>query len=199
MNASVNQKGIRMKRLFICLLAFTYVGLLAQGKPVKYVGSMKCKVCPNKVEKGQQYKIWESGVHARSYQTLLSDESKKIAAKQGLKTAPEKSPECLRCHVTGWGAAGGYSLDVDAANARAVKVNNDLARVGCEACHGPGNAYKSKKTMLLVHAGDIDCKDLGLVKIDETACTSCHNQDSPTYKPFDYAARVKEIMHPYPE
>jgi DnaJ-class molecular chaperone len=90
-------------------------------------------------------------------------------------------------------------LDVDPANARAVKVNNDLARIGCESCHGPGNAYKSKKTMLLVSNGEIDCKDLGFLKTDQTSCKKCHNEDSPTYKPFDFTVRVKEIMHPYPE
>jgi len=188
-----------MKRVLICLFAFAYVGLMAQGKPVKYVGSMKCKVCHNKAAKGSQYKIWESRAHARSYETLLSAESQAIAKKMGITTKPEESPECLRCHVTGWGEAGGYTLDVDVANARAVKVNNDLSRVGCESCHGPGNAYKSKKTMMLVRAGEIDCKDLGFLKVDETACTRCHNTDSPTFKPFDYAVRVKDIMHPYPE
>ncbi|MEA3287047.1 MAG: cytochrome c family protein [Candidatus Marinimicrobia bacterium] len=188
-----------MKRLFTLLLILACVGIFAQGKPIKNVGSKKCKICHNKAEKGSQYKIWESRAHSRSYETLLTDESKKIAAKQGLKTAPEKSPECLRCHVTGWGEAGGYSLDIDETNARAVKKNKDLSRVGCESCHGPGNAYKSKKTMLKIRSGDIDAKNLGYVKIDEATCTKCHNPDSPTYIPFDYAVRVKEIDHPYPE
>ncbi len=117
----------------------------------------------------------------------------------GITTSPEKAPECLVCHVTGWGEEGGYSLEVDVTNARAVKVNNDLARVGCESCHGPGNAYKSKKTMLKLRNGEIDGKNLGYNIVDKANCITCHNPDSPTYKPFDYEARLKDIAHPYPE
>jgi len=188
-----------MKRIFICILAFACVGLMGQTKPIKYVGPKKCRVCHNKAEKGAQYKIWESKAHARSLKTLLSGEAKAIATKQGLNTVPEESPECLRCHVTGWGAAGGYRLDVDPTNARAVKTNQALASVGCEACHGPGNAYKSKKTMIQLRAGELTGAAIGFTKIDEATCAACHNSESPTYKPFAFAVRVKEIAHPYPE
>ena len=30
-------------------------------------------------------------------------------------------------------------------------------------------------------------------------CRKCHNEESPTFKPFDYAERVKEVDHPRPK
>lgn len=182
-----------MKTLHFLILLLT-CGLLFGAD---YIGSDKCKICHKKETAGEQYPIWEKGPHARSFETLKSDQSKAIAKKMGLKVAPDQAPECLKCHVTGWGD-GGYQLDVDPADARAVKTNDDLARVGCESCHGAGKEYKSKKTMLGIYNGELKGEDFGLTTITAKTCTSCHNPDSPTYKKFVYEERVKEIVHPVP-
>ena len=187
-----------MKNLLLLCLLVGMGSLFAQTKPVKYVGAKRCKVCHNKVEKGQQYTLWSQNAHAHAYESLLSEASQKIAAQKGLTAAPEASPECLRCHVTGWGEAGGYVLNVDPANARAVKTNQSLASVGCECCHGPGNAYKSKKAMLQIRKGSQDGTALGFTEITEATCTRCHNSESPTYKPFDFEKRRQEIAHLIP-
>lgn len=171
--------------------------LVVAASAADYIGSDKCKICHKKDTSGEQYPIWSQGPHAGSFETLKSDQSKAIAKKMGLKVAPHQAPECLKCHVTGWGA-GGYQLDVDPADARAVKVNDDLARVGCESCHGAGEEYKSKKVMLGIFNGEMKGADYGLLEITEKSCTSCHNSESPTYKKFVYAERVKEILHPVP-
>jgi cytochrome c553 len=92
--------------------------------------------------------------------------------------------ECAGCHSTGF----------DPEKKTFVEMG-----IGCEACHGPGNAYKSKKTMLQIQHGEIDGSKLGFTQIDEASCIRCHNQESPTYKPFDFAARVQDIAHPIPE
>jgi len=187
-----------MKHLIPIILLFASLGLYGQAKVPEYVGSDKCKTCHNKEDIGSQYGVWLKGFHVSSFETLKSDASKAIALKMGLKTDPSQSPECLVCHVTGWGSETGYRLDVDPANARAVKTNDDLARVGCESCHGPGSEYKSKKNMLGIADGSINGAELGLTKIVAETCTSCHNSKSPTYKPFDFAKRVKEVSHPVP-
>ena len=44
-----------------------------------------------------------------------------------------------------------------------------------------------------------DGKAFGLVEPDEKTCKKCHNEESPSYKPFDYKKRVKEIAHPVPK
>lgn len=182
---------------FIAILLLICISTSFAAEP-SYIGSDKCKICHKKEEKGAQYQKWTAGPHASSYETLLTEESKAIAAKMGI-SSPETSAECLSCHVTGWGHASGYQLEVDPADSRAVKKNKDLARVGCESCHGAGKLYKSKSKMEQIYLGELDGAPLGLIEPDEANCVSCHNEKSPTYKPFDYATRVKEVLHPYPE
>ncbi|MBT4360943.1 MAG: hypothetical protein HOD11_08240, partial [Candidatus Marinimicrobia bacterium] len=119
-----------MKKMLIVLLILTVGMAYSQTKTAKYIGSKKCKMCHSKAEVGSQYSIWEKGPHAGSLETLKTDAAKAIAKKMGLKTAPEQTPECLTCHVTGWGTETGYQLEVDPLNKKAVKKNNDLSRVG---------------------------------------------------------------------
>lgn len=181
-------------KLLQLLTLFLICGIAFGGD---YIGSDKCKICHKKETAGQQYAIWTKGPHASSFETLKNDQSKEIAKKMGLTVAPEKAPQCLKCHVTGWGD-GGYQLEVDPADKRGVKRNTDLARVGCEACHGAGKKYKSKKTMLGIYNGELKGEDYGLLPIIESSCTNCHNEESPTYKKFVFEERVKEIVHPVP-
>jgi len=188
-----------MKRFLLVLMCLGIGMISAQPKAADYIGSKKCKICHSKAEVGAQYSIWEQGPHSSSLETLKSEASKAIAKKMGLNTAPERSPECLVCHVTGWGTESGYQLDVDPLDKKAMKKNSDLSRVGCEACHGAGKLYKSKKTMIGIADGSIPAESVGLVNITEQSCTVCHNADSPTYKPFDFAVRVKEVTHPAPD
>jgi hypothetical protein len=86
------------------------------------------------------------------------------------------------------------------ATAFAKKPLNAADGVQCESCHGPGSAYKKKKTMSdhdkSVAAGMWEADK------DEKICTKCHNDESPTWdaeKGFDFEERKKEIAHPIPE
>ncbi len=191
-------KGLIMKKMLVVLLILTVGMVYAQPATGEYVGSKKCKICHSKEEVGSQYSIWENGPHARSMETLKTDASKAIAKKMGLKVAADQAPECLVCHATGWGTKSGYQLAVDPLDTKAVKVNEDLANVGCESCHGAGSEYKSKKVMIAIADGTTKGSTVGLTTITAETCTSCHNKKSPTYKPFDYAVRVKEVAHPAP-
>lgn len=188
-----------MKNLLTLLLLLISILAFAQQEDPSFVGSNKCKTCHRKAEIGDQNGVWLKGPHVSSMETLKTDAAAAIAKKMGLTTTADSAPECLVCHVTGWGTESGYQLSVDPTNKRAVKRNDDLARVGCESCHGAGSLYKSKKNMIGISDGAIKCDVVGLKPITEASCTGCHNPDSPTYKPFDYEIQVKEVFHPVPE
>ena len=73
-----------------------------------------------------------------------------------------------------------------------------LQAVGCEACHGAGSKYKSSKTKKAIIAGEITAASVGLLEVNEATCLVCHNEESPTHKPFNYKERVVEFAHPNP-
>lgn len=187
-----------MKKLLIILLILVWGVAFVQAADAEYVGNKKCKMCHNKAEKGAQFKKWEGTGHAKTFDLLLTDEAKVIGSKMGLKSSPDKAGECLQCHVTGWGTASGYQLEVNADDKKAVSKNNALKSVGCEMCHGAGSLYKGKKVMIAIHEGQTEAASVGLIKPDEKTCLGCHNEKSPTYKPFDFKERAAKIAHPYP-
>lgn len=171
-----------------------------------YVGISKCKMCHKKEEKGAQFSKWEASSHAHSFKTLKSEQASQIAIEEGLKGKAWEMPECLKCHTTGFGI-GGYEvkddsfwnpIDDDKAGKKATKRMQGLQAVGCEACHGAGSKYKSKKTMLAIYNGEIERTTVGLSQISVETCVICHNETSPTFKPFNFEVREKEIAHPMP-
>jgi len=183
------------------------LGGFLYAQEIQYVGTHKCKSCHSSSKKGAQYKVWQKTKHAQAFETLLSDAAKKIATERGLKKAPHEAPECLKCHTVGFGA-GGYEVkdeafytpaEDDRAGKKAAKRMENLKNVGCEACHGPGEKYKSMRVMKAIFSGDADPADYGLVMPTKETCLKCHNEESPSYKPFDFDSRVKEIAHHFPE
>lgn len=155
---------------------------------VEFTGAAKCKTCHRKPESGEQYPKWEEGPHSKAYMTLASDEAKAIAAERGIDN-PQESAECLQCHVTAYDAPAellGSKYSVEEG-------------VGCESCHGAGGNYYKKSTMKSITAGEIEGSSVGLVTPDEALCTTCHNENSPTFKGFDFAEYSAKIAHPIPE
>ncbi len=148
-----------------------------------YVGAKGCKMCHASSSKGAQYKVWEGTRHAQAYASLGSDKASEVAAAKGIDN-PQESPECLKCHVTGYGA------DASLFGASYSKEEG----VGCESCHGPGKDYKKTKIMKDVE----EAKANGLILPGEEVCRKCHNEESPFYKPFDFDERFEQIAHPRP-
>ena len=180
--------------------AFSAVLLLgavpASAKDHQYVGVKKCKSCHKKEAIGNQYGKWQDAEHSKTYQTLGSDEAKKIAAEKGIDD-PQKAGECLKCHVTAY----------DVAPALLAKKFDVTKGVQCESCHGAGKDYRKKKVMI-----DVDkAKERGLIIPDEKLCLECHNDESPSWDPnkytlangskagFDFEQAKEEIAHPVPE
>ncbi|MCH7732422.1 MAG: cytochrome c family protein [Candidatus Marinimicrobia bacterium] len=195
-----------MKNVIMIIIIACSVLFAQEAPKFEYVGANKCKVCHSSKKKGAQYKKWETTAHAKSYETLLTDEAKEIAKAKGMKEEPHLSGECLQCHVTGW-EKGGYEIkddtfwnpaDDDRKGKKAAKRMLGLQSVGCEVCHGPGSAYKSMKVMDAIYEGTTYADSVGLLTPDEATCVQCHNEESPSYQPFNFEYRVKEIAHPYP-
>lgn len=170
--------------VLLALVLAIPVLILSDSEP-KYVGVKKCQVCHTTPEIGDQYGIWKSSKHSKSYDTLLTEESKRIAKERGLKVPPHEAPECLECHVTA------YGLDTLQFNSPLVKEHG----IQCESCHGPGSEYKKIGIMLDREKSLAN----GLIIPTEKTCVQCHNERSPKYKPFKFDDFIKKIEHKVPE
>ncbi|MBT3241792.1 MAG: cytochrome C554 [Bacteroidetes bacterium] len=136
----------------------------------EYIGSAKCKSCHNKATTGAQYKLWAAGPHANALAKLSAEE--------------QKDPKCLKCHAT-----VGHTD---------VKLQYSLTKkegIGCESCHGPGSAYKSMSVMKSREKSVAK----GLIIPDEKLCKTCHNEESPDFKGFNYEEYLKQMAHPNPD
>jgi len=168
---------------FLGVLALSWATAVAEDGP-SIIGVDKCKICHKKDAKGNQYKVWLDSKHSGAYATLASEASLALAKEMGIEN-PQAAEDCLACHTT----KGFLKAPIDAKG----KYVDDEG-VGCEACHGAGSGYKSMKVMK-----DHDAAVAAGMKMDgESNCVMCHNEKSPTFKDFDYAARWEEVKHPYP-
>jgi hypothetical protein len=138
----------------------------AVPKGQTYTGAKRCASCHFK-----QHMSWKKTKHA-------TDAWSKVAAKY------QKDPACLKCHVTGYGAEGGYVAGTDAA------ILSNLVGVSCEACHGPGSKheeickkYATKKKL----SADEEKEARGSIYkfLPDNVCVRCHgtpgHKDHPKY------------------
>lgn len=177
-----------MSRVMLALLGlcvvFSVVLVMADEEP-NYLGVSGCKICHKGEKKGDQFGIWSKGPHAKTYTQLAEEHSKEIAKKAGVEGDPQKAEKCLKCHVTAYGVP----------KERLDKKYSAEEGITCEACHGPGSGYKKS------HIKDKEgAEKAGFVaKPDAESCKKCHNEESPTYKEFNYEEKVKKIAHPRPK
>jgi hypothetical protein len=172
--------------LIINVPIFLYAINGDEGKH-KYVGAKLCGMCHKTDAVGKQYTIWENSKHAQAYNTLKTEDADRIAKAKGYSTKAIETPECLKCHATG------YNID---ASLLTDKFNISDG-VQCETCHGPGSDYKSIKIMK-------DKKlavDNGLIIYDkpEQLCLKCHNEESPYFKGFNFNEMWPKIAHSIPK
>jgi hypothetical protein len=122
------------------------------GEQKVYASERTCMNChPN------EYESWKKSRHSHAYETL-NHVNKAF------------DPECLACHVTGWGQSEGFISEVD---------TPDLKNVQCEVCHGPKldhlNGSEQKVTT--------DAKK---------ACENCHVKNhSPNFNFSKYWEKIK--------
>ncbi|NOT29616.1 MAG: hypothetical protein HOP15_04105 [Planctomycetes bacterium] len=159
----------------------------------KYIGADKCKSCHGAAESGDQYGHWKGMKHAKAFETLASEDSKKLAAAKGIADA-QKSDDCVKCHVTAFGVPEAQ-----------IKKGFDRAQgVQCESCHGPGEQHM--KARFAAAAKGNASQDYVQVPADEiiaapkmAVCVECHNERSPSYKEFCYHEFNAEIRHLNPK
>ncbi len=109
----------------------------------RYVGAKKCRLCHLK-----QHKTWKQSQHASNFDALIG---------------PERSdPDCVRCHVTGFGKPGGFVSEEETPG---------LTNVGCESCHGPGSVH----VKVAKNAPDTGEWDTRVDRVPQNACVQCHN------------------------
>jgi len=172
--------------LLLCFMVIgDYLGDKAYADEHKYVGAGKCKMCHSSDAKGNQYKIWAESKHAKAYENLSSEDAKKFAEEAGLKTDPQESQECLKCHVTAFGVKDDLKEE----------SFNVADGVQCESCHGAGGDYKG----LSVMKDKQKAIEAGLIIPTKELCIKCHNPESPNYKEFNFDESYKKIAHPKPK
>jgi len=117
-----------------------------------YSGNEFCAVCHE--TESTTYAFTQ---HAYAFDTLV-------------KHGAERDPECVSCHVVGFGEAGGYAFDTP---------SRHLEGVGCESCHGRGGPHLSP--------------DFVKGQAYESRCVTCH--DTKHSLGFDYASFRPRISH----
>ena len=165
----------------------------------KYIGAKKCKACHMK-----QYKSWAKTNMAKSFDNLKPGVKAEEKKKVGLEADKDYThdADCLKCHTTGYGKAGGFV---------SIEETPKLAGVQCEGCHGPGSEYKAvmkknKKAWKKTGYTSEELKAIGLTipSEEETGCMVCHGGDSPfndkvdaKYK-FDFKDRLEKTHKHFP-
>lgn len=151
-----------------------------------YIGVDRCgnSRCHGSERLGNQYAVWESSDHAHAYQTLASSEALAIGQERGIAN-PQESEECLRCHMTAYNVPLEYRRE-----------SFDQTRgVQCESCHGPGADYSPIRIM----RNRDEAIANGLLIPNEETCRACHNEESPSYREFNFDDYFARIRHPRPE
>ena len=157
----------------------------------RYIGADTCRGCHGAAATGDQHSVWKGTLHSQAFEHLSSDAAKKIGTDKGIADVA-KADECLACHVTAFGVPEGQ-----------IKKGFDRAKgVQCEACHGPGEAHM-KARFAAAAKGDtgpvqIPAGEIIAAPTEET-CKKCHNEKSPSYKPFCFHEFEAKIRHLNPK
>lgn len=125
---------MRIANFFKALLLGAALAMGGGAWSAEYQGVKVCAKCHF-----DQGDAWKTTGHAKALESLKP--GVKAAAKSRAKLDPatdySANKDCIGCHATGYGAPGGYRVDMDADSAK------QFAGVGCEACHGAGGSYRS--------------------------------------------------------
>lgn len=140
-------------------------------KNANYVGSNACQSCHP-----SEYKTWASSPHRYATARL-----------EGKGKADDA--DCLKCHTTGMGRAGGFPENGKGGD----RAHEELASVGCESCHGPGGnhvAPDARKLGTIVSLAD-KCDSCAILQI----CGSCHDEANDPGFEFEVDEKIERQRH----
>lgn len=139
------------------------------ASPAAHVGSDACQTCH-----ASEFETWAASPHGKAIASLETE-------------GQEKNADCQKCHTTALGKTGGFPSGATPAD------HADLARVGCESCHGPGGDHIEDSTQKLgsiVSLGD-KCDSCVILQI----CGSCHdNANDPKFE-FSVQEHIDRQRH----
>jgi hypothetical protein len=158
-----------------------------------FVGSKKCMKCHLK-----EHRSWAQTKMGKALETLAPNAALEAKRKAGLDPAVDyrRDARCVRCHTVGAGHEGGFDPAVHIA-----ADPDQRGGVGCESCHGAGGLYLAEGLHDRSYKGKQEERRAALIARgyqatpDEASCRSCHNEESPTFKPFDYEQRKHDGLH----
>ena len=123
-----------------------------------YTGSEACLQCHPTAAR-----IWKSSRHSQAFESLKSKNA-------------DADPNCIPCHVVGFGSTSGY---------RRAFSGGKLVDVGCESCHGAGSIHVTQK-----QNGISEFRFRPLAAGD---CQKCHHGEFS--RPFDWNKFWPAIKH----
>lgn len=165
-----------LNALLVCAFMAHSAICFADNSKYMGVGSCSSSNCHGSVTasgtanilKNEFYTWYKFDKHAKSFNVLLSPESKKIAFHLGIAN-PAEDQTCLNCHATNAPSA-----------LRGERFRLDDG-VGCESCHGASESWLATHTeKSITHKQNISngMHDLADPVKRATMCGSCHMGDS---------------------
>lgn len=193
-------KGVNyLKKILVGVISvmfFTafFSAFTANADSAEYLGVRKCKMCHMK-----QYKAWQKTKMATSFENLKAGVKVEAKKKAGLDPDRDYTTDanCLKCHTTGYGEAGGF---------KSLTETPKLINVQCEGCHGPGSEYR--KIMMKnpkFKTAEVKAAGLTVPSEDEKTCLKCHGGDSPFNEKLDpkykfvFKERLKNTHKNFPQ
>jgi len=134
-----------------------------------HVGSASCQSCHT-----AEFETWQAGPHGHALASLE-------------KAGKSDDADCLQCHTTAFARPGGFQMGVS------VSAQSDLARVGCESCHGPGGDHigtNAKRVGTILSLGD-KCDTCVILKV----CGTCHDDANDPGFQFKVEQRIDDQRH----
>jgi len=150
---------------------------------VDYVGSGECKRCH-----AHAYEVWSKSPHFKAYEALSDLKRTRIDNRK-------YDPECVVCHVTGFGYRSGFTDEKDP-NFKKLKD------VGCESCHGPGSRHVNehvngvKKPKIDAEMNPWKRLPRPREQAINATCIKCHDEENDVH--WKFSDHWPKIDHPTP-
>ena len=142
----------------------------------RFAGRVQCLGCHR-----AEYLQWTRTPHNVAYATLIQKNQ-------------HYNPDCLKCHVTGYGEADGFADPLQTSH---------LVAVQCESCHGPGREHvkvllanpkvRSDPQGRREKLGPEDDYPRLRVEFSSEFCVTCHDPENDP--DFDFDNDIKLVSH----